>query len=208
MKRFPLPSWGTVLAGLIVAGAIHIAVVLGVPQLATNNAWTRLHGIGKEHEIKLLPVAAPDAQTLPMMSPDIRYAICRYDLTKAPLRVSTPLPDGTWTIAFYTPLGDNFYTIRGSDIRRDQVQVVVYGQNQEIIEPPDDAQAIPENEIVVRAQEAKGLIVIHAPIRSRVFADLTDEQLRKARCAPLTSDPTGWRQEAGLTGSDRAAGRR
>ncbi|HBH41892.1 MAG TPA: hypothetical protein DDW26_08300 [Rhizobiales bacterium] len=84
--RVRLPGLYIVLC-LVLAGLIHIVAVLTLPMLAPKNANARLAALGPVNTMIELPAAAPGRQVMPMMAPDVRYAVCRFDLANGPIRL-------------------------------------------------------------------------------------------------------------------------
>src|SRR3990172_448006 len=136
--RVKIPGLYVVL-GVVLAGLIHIVAVLTLPFLAPKNAWARLVPLGPANTMIQLPPARPGEQGLPMMAPDVRYAFCRYDLSGGPVRLRAPVPDDLWLIAFYTPEGDNFYTVAGADMKRAQIDLIIARADQTVEEAGVDA---------------------------------------------------------------------
>ena len=117
--------WQVVAVALVCGGIVHIAATLLVPHLATGNAVQRLFADLPANRMRVLPATRPDSQSLPFMSPDARYAVCRFDIGGGPIVVSALLPDKGWSFALYTPDGDNFYAVPAPDARRAEVSFVL-----------------------------------------------------------------------------------
>lgn len=175
-------SWVHAAAALFLGAVIHIAVVLTLPHLASRNAWARLLPLSQENAVTLLPAPTPEEQSLPYMAPDIRYAVCRYDLRDGPVRMAVHIPDELWMFAFYTRQGDNYYAITGGDIRRERVEFVISAEAQTLLELEMEATEEAENVIVVRAPEPTGLAVIRAPLRGFSHAERVERALAQATC--------------------------
>ena len=62
---------------VVLAGLIHIVAVLTLPMLAPRDAHARLAALGPANKMIQLPLPAPGRQVMPLMAPDVRYAICR-----------------------------------------------------------------------------------------------------------------------------------
>ncbi len=179
--------WLAVIAALIIAGIIHIAAVLSLPYLAPNDAWDRLSPLAEPNTLKVLPQASSDQQTLPLMAPDMRYAICRYDVSEGPVRLSTQLLDDLWVIALYTPLGENYYTISGGDLKRSKVEMVISTQAETLMRLEADANDDSEDTVIVKAPEMTGIAVIRVPLRGPAHAERVALALRRASCSPQRS---------------------
>ena len=175
-------SWFAVLLALIIAGLIHIATVLGLPQIAPRNAWTRLSSLAEPNKLVVLPAASPAHQSLPLMAPDMRYAFCRFDVTKGPVRISTQIMDELWIIAFYRPNGANFYTISGGDINREKIEIIISTESNALLDTETDALYDSEDVVVVTAPENTGLTVIRVPLAGVSYAKRAEKALRQATC--------------------------
>lgn len=167
---------------LVLAGLIHIAAVLALPALAPKSAWANLVPLGPPNEMVLLPAASPGNQVMPMMGPDIRYAICRFDLALGPVRLRAGVPNDLWLIALYTPRGENFYTVQGADMRRGQIDLIVAKEDQEVVEASVDAPEDAEDVVAVKSPVEEGVAVIRAPLSGDSRAASVEAALRASYC--------------------------
>lgn len=175
--------WLTSAAVLLLAGLIHVVTVLGMPYLAPRNAWKRLTGLSELNEMLVLPPGRPEHQGLPMMAPDVRYAVCRYDISAGPVRVSTQLLDDLWLIAFYTKDGRNFYTISGEELKREKIEFVISTQSEAIFEVGASILDDIDDLVVVAAPEREGIVVIRAPLPGPSYEARTDDALKRSSCS-------------------------
>ena len=186
--------WLTFPAAFLLAGVIHVAVVLGMPFLAPQSAWERLLALSEPNKILILPAAAPEHQSLPMMAPDVRYAVCRFDISEGPVRVSTPVLEEFWMIAFYTRDGQNFYTISGGDLKRDKIEIVISTKKEAIFEVGASILDDIDDLIVVASPEKQGIMMIRAPLSGPSYIGRTEQALGRSTCSRK------------LTGIDRPGG--
>lgn len=171
-------------AGAILGGAIHIFAVLALPYLAEASAWSQLRNRTPVNETVILPPVSPGQELLPMMAPDVRYAVCRFDVGAGPVTFQTQLLDSAWSIAIYTPLGLNHYTVTGADIRRDDLTMVLTQAVEE-----DEGTVTPEmgatsNVVTVTTPDYEGLLILRAPLRSSAYAAVTEAAILDSRCEP------------------------
>lgn len=178
-----------VLLCLVLAGLIHIAAVLTLPALAPKDAWARLVPLGPVNTMIQIPPASPDQQIIPMMAPDVRYAFCRFDLAEGPVRLKAAVPNDLWLISFYTPRGDNFYTVTGADMRRAQLDLIIAKADQPVAEAGIDAPEEAEHVVVVTSPAQEGVAVIRAPISGPSRAARAEEALKATFCGPHPNTP-------------------
>lgn len=111
MVRTALYIIGGVLLGL----AIHLVVILTLPQLAANNVATRLAALGQLNKAVLLAPIAPGAPNPLRLDPNLSYAMCRLDLKAGPGEVSGTLPVSFWSVAVYDASGTVLYSTTNRD---------------------------------------------------------------------------------------------
>lgn len=185
--RYVLSLWPWFIASLLGAGAIHILTVLGVPYVATRDAWARLSQISGNNEMSILPVAVNDTP-LPFMAPDIAYAFCRYDLSERNVTVETPLGDASWSIAVSSRYGENFYFISGAEAKRRELRLLLVPRARLAQEVSTELSQKGEEQSIVIAPADTGLVVIRAPIRGPSFEEQTINLLKQAKCSLLEEE--------------------
>ena len=181
--RVRLPGLYIVL-GLVLAGLIHIVAVLMLPTLAPRNAHARLAALGPANTMIEIPAATPGRQAMPMMAPDVRYALCRFDLANGPVLLRAVIPDELWLIGLYTPEGENFYSVVGADMKRAQIDLVIAAPDQTVEEAGVDAPESSDDVIVVNAPVTEGIALIRAPLAGPSRASYAERALKTTSCAP------------------------
>ncbi len=103
-RAIGLTPW--LLAALFGGVAIHLVAILALPAVAPGSAWRRLALHAPVGQLAIVPRAAPDGAGPTFPDPFAALAVCRFDLSKGPLRlrahsdgdrpfsVSVRLPDG------------------------------------------------------------------------------------------------------------------
>ena len=156
MKRW----LGPLAALLIVAAATHAAALHFAPAFIMSRAMDALAARGVAlHRFTTPARISPQTQTVVRSSPDLYYALCRYDLSNPGVQLSVGM--GDWpdyqSLSFIAAQTDNFATIRGTG-RAVAVRLL----------PPGSA---PEAGAIV-SPTAKGVILIRrlAPSAERFAA--------------------------------------
>jgi uncharacterized membrane protein len=183
--RIRLPGLYIALA-VVLGGLIHIVAVLTLPILAPKNAHARLAALGPANTMIQLPPAAPGKQVMPMMAPDVYYAMCRYDLAEGPVRLKARIGDDLWLIAFYTPEGENFYTVAGADMKRAELNLVIASTDQTVEEAGVDAPETSDEVVVVNSPVSEGIALIRAPLAGPSRAGQAASALQATFCGPYT----------------------
>ncbi|GAB4225360.1 MAG: hypothetical protein Kow0032_01040 [Methyloligellaceae bacterium] len=183
--------WILVPATLVLAGIIHLLAVLALPGLAPRSAWQRIAALGDANAMVVLPAASPEHQSLPLMAPDVRYAVCRFDITDGPVRLTTQILEDDWVIAFYTPDGQNFYTISGGELKRDKIEIIIATKREAIFEVGATILDDVDDVVVVATPERQGIAMIRAPLAGPSYAARTEAALQRGSCARKRTRPAG-----------------
>lgn len=176
-------SWYTIAIGMVLAGIIHIAAVFALPLVAPKNAWGRLSDIAPLNTLVVLPAATPSMQPMPMLAPDLRVAVCRFDLGEGPIKLSTEILDPNWILTFNSSSGDNFYTVQGADIRNNRLDVIIALEEHALLEATADRPDQESDVEVVRSPDAQGFATVSASVPGPSFAARAEAALKRATCA-------------------------
>jgi len=181
-KLFNLWSIYWLIAGLLLGAIIHLVTILTLPQLSEHKAWDRIGSTYPINTMTILPPVSPDAQPLPFMAPDIRYAICRYNVKDKPLVVRTTLLNENWSIAVFGQQGDNVYTVSGANLRSNNVDIKIsFAKNDKLKFGIRQNQFV-DSSIPVKVNAPEGLVMVRAPILSKAYIDQAMTHLRMASC--------------------------
>ncbi len=188
MKWFRLIAgeWKLIAAALVAGAMIHILATLYGANIAQSRAFTAIAGRLPVNQAVFADPVTPVNQPLPFFAPGSFYSYCRYDASMARVRLTAKLPGAGWSLALYTPKGENFYYVAGTDARETDVKLILV--------PPGNifVDAAPANTpvsgpVVPRVQlpEAEGLAILRAPIKGYAFRRQADEQRGAFRCRSL-----------------------
>ncbi len=184
-----MPKWirgistYTLALALVTGGIVHISATLVVPHLAKANAFQLLTSALPVNSMQILASADGAGQPIPYLGPDVRLAVCRYDVSTNPLSIVLTLPDEGWTLGLYTDRGDNFYVLPSQVQRLSEIKLTLVAKGERsfnllTLGRPAAIQSISQIEV----PEAQGFAVIRAPLRGRAFAAQVEATLRRARC--------------------------
>ena len=178
-------NWQLILAAPVAAGILHICATLAAPYLTAASAYSRLAGL-PVNRMQVLNVAAPGAEPLPFMSPDARYAMCRFDSSGGPVAVMSTLPpDLGWSFTVMTPEGDNIYAAASVPARPTPVSIVLVPSEEAFLGVTPEARGIARDvqpPTVVSA--TRGIIVVRAPDKGFSYQRHVEAVLKDARCTP------------------------
>ena len=172
-----------VAATLVSIGILHICATLAAPHLVESSAFHRLEPALPLHKMKILREIDAETQPIPFLSPDVRYAMCRFDSTQGTITIEATLPNKGWTLSIHTPQGDNIYTATGQDARETQVALKVVASVNSFsgLTPQSLGRSLsaePQETIEART----GLAILRAPDRGKSYERNTILTMRHAKC--------------------------
>jgi uncharacterized membrane protein len=178
-------SWRMAGAAVLLAGVVHICATFAAPLLSTRHAYQILSEKLPPNRMVVLPLQAPGRQILPYLSPDMLYAMCRYDLSGGPVAVAASVLDAGWVLSLHTPQESNFYVLPGQSQRRTDVSFLL------VPTAPDTGTVAPRvssADTQIASPTLEGLIVLRAPLRGLAWAAETEAALQRAACTPVSAE--------------------
>ncbi len=179
-------KWHVALVALACGGLLHIGTTFLAPQFAKGSAAMRIAIDLPANKMVMLPPASAKSQPLPFMSPDMRYAVCRYDAGTGPIAVTATLADKGWSFGLYTLEGDGFYAVPSQTARRTDVSLVLS------LTPPADrpfsflglGRTPGQDASNVTLPQREGLVIIRASLKGEAYVKEIEAYLGRATCAP------------------------
>lgn len=164
-----MKGWiGPIALALLVAVAAHWATLAAAPSVIMDQALftlakrnIALHAFTNPQRI------TPQSQAVVRSSPDLFYALCRFDLSEpgSAVRVTMGEWQGYQSLSFFDAQTNNFVTVRGQGVARSKTLL-----------PPEMAGSEKEGEIV--SPTARGVILIR---RLAPTQELFDQALEAAK---------------------------
>ena len=179
MMRFLL--W--LLGGVLLGGVVHLATILLLPRMAAQDAYSRLSPLAPVNKVVPIPAPAPDKAAMPFMDPAFAMAVCRYDLSKAPLKFTVPISQAYTSVSFYTRSDIAYYAIndRAAGRRVIELDLMTADQRSEL---PGNEEITAADRLIVESPTNTGLIVIKALAAEPGLLASAQNSLTSARCQP------------------------
>ena len=100
-----------ILGAVLLGGIVHLSTVLAMPQAAKQDAYARLAPVAPVNTMVTLAAPTAQASVMPFMDPAFAVAVCRYDISGAPLKFSAPVSQAYTSVTFYTRNSVAYYAI-------------------------------------------------------------------------------------------------
>jgi uncharacterized membrane protein len=171
------------LGGVLLGGVVHLVTILMLPSMATQDAYSRLTPLAPVNKVVPVPAPAPDKAAMPFMDPAFAMAVCRYDLTNAPLKFSVPISQAYTSVSFYTRSDIAYYAIndRAAGRRVIELDLMTPDQHNDL---PDNEEITAADRLIVESPTNTGLIVIKALAAEPGLLASAQNLLASAKCQP------------------------
>ena len=169
------------LGGALLGGIVHLATIIIVPRTATQDAYSRLSPITPVNKVVALPAPTPEKAVMPFMDPAFASAICRYDLSQGPVKLTVPISLAYTSVSFYTDRDIAYYAINDRSAGRRAIELSLMTTEQRAA-LPEDENVTAADRLIVESPTLNGLISIHALAPEPGLMPKVREAIAGARC--------------------------
>jgi uncharacterized membrane protein len=171
------------LGALLLAGIVHLTTVLLLPRMATQDAYARVSAIAPVNAVIPVPSPTPEKAVMPFMDPAFQVSVCRYDLSRGPLKFSVPISQTYTSVSFYTRSDVAYYAIndRAAGRRVIELDLMTAAQRAEL---PENEEITAADRLIVASPTTTGLIVIRALASEAGWVPAVRGALAAAQCRP------------------------
>ena len=172
-----------VVVGVVLGAIVHLTTIMILPRTATQDAYMRLSPIAPVNTVVAVPLPSPDSAVMPFMDPAFASAVCRYDLSKGPLKFSTPVSLAYTSVSFYTRNDIAYYAIndRAAGRRTIELELMTADQHAEM---PEEEDVTAADRLIVESPTVTGLIAIRALAPEPGQMAMARGAVAAARCVP------------------------
>jgi uncharacterized membrane protein len=169
------------LGGALLGGIVHLATVIIMPRTATQDAYSRLARLAPVNTVTALPAPTPENAAMPFMDPAFASAVCRYDLSEGPLKLTVPVSLAYTSVSFYTRYDVAYYAIndRAAGRRVIELDLMTAEQRNQM---PEDEDVTAADRLIVESPTPTGLIAIRALAPEPGLVPMAQNTIAAARC--------------------------
>jgi uncharacterized membrane protein len=177
-----------ILGGVLLGGIVHLATVIILPRTATQDAYARLTPIAPVNTVVALPAPTPEKAVMPFMDPAFASAVCRYDLSQGPLKLTVPVSPGYTSVSFYTRYDVAYYAIndRAAGRRIIELDLMTTAQHDQV---PGDEEVTAADRLIVESPTLTGLIAIRALAPEPGLMRVAQSTVAASKCATQQPEP-------------------
>ncbi|MGJ4944964.1 DUF1254 domain-containing protein [Bradyrhizobium sp. HKCCYLS1011] len=178
----------TILVGVLLGGVVHLVSVLALPRIASQDAYSRLTPMTELNAVTQLPLTDPNTSPMPFMDPAFAVAVCRYDLSDGPLKLTVPVSQAYTSVSFYTRNEIAYYAIndRSAGKRVIELDLMTEAQHSDL---PEDEEITSADRLIIDSPTATGLIVLKALAAEPGLMPQAQSSLAAAKCGIQNEPP-------------------
>jgi uncharacterized membrane protein len=171
------------LGGVMLGGIVHLATVLLLPSMATQDAYSRLAPMTPVNAVTAIAPPSPENAVMPFMDPAFAWSVCRYDIADGPLKFSVPVSQAYTSVSFYTRTDVAYYAIndRAAGRRSIELDLMTTEQRNDL---PENEEITAADRLIVESPTTTGLIVIKSLAPEPGLLQAARSALAGAQCSP------------------------
>jgi uncharacterized membrane protein len=150
-----------IVAGVLLGGVVHLVSVLALPRIASKDAYSRIEPLTKPNTVTALPLADVGNSLMPFMDPAFATAVCRYDLSSGPIKLTVPVSQAYTSVSFYTRGDVAYYAINDRSAGRRVIELDLMTEAQHAA-LPEDEDVTAADRLIIDSPSSRGLIVLKA----------------------------------------------
>jgi uncharacterized membrane protein len=172
-----------IITGLIGAVLLHLIIILSLPYFSERDAFTRVLAEGELH--RFYPLGdRPDRAGLAKDDPFIDTAVCAFDASEGPVRLTASGAVPFWSLGVYDPSSNEVFSINDRTSSGGALDVVIATP----VQLTELRKALPDalvQSILIETVRAEGYVALRSLTPQRSYAQAAKEFLGKATCAPF-----------------------
>lgn len=173
------------ICGLILAGIVHIIVILLIPSLGSRDAAKQIASKLTDEKFYFID----DGKSLGISNTDpfLKLSVCKFDLTNSAIEIIGPSNKNFWSASVFDESGRVIYSMNDRTAIKNQLRMVIVNP----IQMADIRQTQPEeveSSILVESQSMRGFVLLRALVPDASWNSQSLEFLRNAECIPYNTN--------------------
>lgn len=165
--------------GLILAGIIHIIIILLIPSLGSKDAAKQIASTFSNDKFHYIN----DGKRVGITNSDpfLKLSVCKFDLTKSAIEIRGPKTKNFWSASVFDERGRVIYSMNDRTAIKNQLRMVIVNP----IQMADIRQTQPEeveSSILVESQNLRGFVLLRALVPDASWNSQSVDFLRNSEC--------------------------
>lgn len=173
------------LCGLILAGIVHIIIILLIPSLGSKDAAKQIASTFTANKFHYIN----DGKKVGITNSDpfLKLSVCKFDLTSSAIEIKGPPNINFWSASVFDERGRVIYSMNDRTAIKNQLRVVIVNP----IQMADIRQTQPEeveSSVIVESQSTKGFVLLRALVPDASWNSQSVDFLRNSECIPYNTN--------------------
>lgn len=172
-----------ILTGLIGAAFLHIVIILALPQFTGKDAYTRVVAEGRANRFWSLG-SDPHGPRLANIDPFLKVAVCHFDISESPIRLSGQGQARFWSLALFDKDSNEIFSMNDHTSVDGTLDVLAASAGQLAL----IRKALPEGltqTIFVELARPAGYAVLRVMAPQASYEEPAAQFLKEAGCQPF-----------------------
>ncbi len=166
---------------LALAGILHVVIVMLIPIGIMRTVMSRVAATAGVNRIVAQPLPTETSRSIVKPSPDLLYALCVFDVSAGPVRVSITPPTTYWSVSVFDTNTDNVFKLNAADVPDQATAHLVLGL---AADAPRIATTLPAAKFVPTA-DVTGVILARILVLDKTNMSDALAAQRSVTCEPV-----------------------
>lgn len=170
--------------GLLGAALVHLAIVLMLPRLSSNDLWEQMEAATTPYQPLRLDTMSPPLTAAATRDPQLALVACRYDLADGVFMIKASGRVKLWMVAAFDDRGNVVFS--GNDrIAASEKLDLAIATDFQIRTIKQDLPESLSNSIVASADRRMGFAVVRVYRPDASWTPIVDDFISHIRCEPV-----------------------
>jgi len=148
------------IVSLVLAGIIHLSIVLLIPKYGTRDAWTYLSG--KTSMFNFTPLNSQESGfAITEVDPFFKHGVCRFELNEFALKMLGPKSDLIWSASVFNESGTIVYSLNNRTAIDGKLDLLILNPLQ-TLQLRESQSELLETSVVIETDLKYGFVVLRA----------------------------------------------
>jgi uncharacterized membrane protein len=173
------------ICGLLLAGIIHIVIILMIPSLGERDAAKQISKNLSPLKIHYLDDGSQVG--ISNTDPFLKLSVCRFDLVNTAVEIKGPRTNTFWSASVFDERGRVIYSLNDRTAIKNQLNMIIVNP----IQMADIRQSQPEEietSILVESQNMKGFLLLRVLVADESWSSQSIDFLKNIECIPYNTN--------------------
>ncbi len=169
-----------VVAGCVLAGIIHVSIILLVPKYSTRDAWGFLSSRTDPYRFVRLARSETDP-AIAEVDPFFNYGVCRFNLDESGLKMAGPQTNMFWSASVFDEQGTVIYSLNNRTAINNTLDLLIVNPLQTLALREAQPEWV-EKSVVIETNISTGFVVIRVLEPNETFRADSDTFFQAIQC--------------------------